>query len=94
LAAFRIIQEALTNALTHAGATEIAVAGSIERLSIELQVTDDGRGLDEASVRNARRIGRLGLRSMRQRASAIAAELVVGNRSGGGTSVAVRWSAT
>jgi signal transduction histidine kinase len=93
LAAFRIIQEALTNALTHAGATGIAVAGRIEPLSIDLQVTDDGRGIDDALVRNARRVGRLGLPSMRQRASAIGAELVVSNRSSGGASVAFSWDA-
>jgi signal transduction histidine kinase len=93
LAAFRIVQEALTNAVRHAHGTRVAVAGIVRRHSIDLTVEDDGDGLDEAAARTARREGRLGLSSMRQRAASIRADFSVRSRPGGGTVVAIRWDA-
>lgn len=45
LAAFRIAQEGLTNALRHAGATEVTVRVRYEPHGVEVAVTDDGQGL-------------------------------------------------
>jgi signal transduction histidine kinase len=44
LAAYRIVQEALTNALKHAGPAHAAVAVRYTAGALELEVTDDGRG--------------------------------------------------
>jgi signal transduction histidine kinase len=44
LAAYRIVQEALTNALKHAGAATVAVRVVHHRGRIELEIVDDGRG--------------------------------------------------
>lgn len=52
LAAYRIAQEGLTNALRHAGATEVTVRVRYEPHGIEVEVTDDGRGLDAADPRS------------------------------------------
>ena len=68
LALFRIAQEALANALKHAGATSARIAvwskGGFLRLSIE----DDGNGFAEPSGARAERRGGWGLPMMRERA--------------------------
>jgi signal transduction histidine kinase len=91
LAIFRVAQEAVANALRHAQASEISLAGEVAAGRVVLTVTDDGRGLDEAEARAAGRRGRLGLASIRRRAEAIDAEVdISGSREG--TRVAVRWT--
>jgi signal transduction histidine kinase len=91
LAVFRVAQEAVANALRHAQASEIRLAGEVAAGRIVLSVTDDGRGLDEAEARAAARRGRLGLASIRRRAEAIDAEVDISG-SPEGTRVAVRWA--
>ena len=81
---FRIAQEALQNALRHAGAGQIEVrleAGP----PLVLTVADDGCGFDpdEASVRSQR----LGLTSMEERAAALGARLAISSREDEGTTV-------
>ncbi|HEU5080036.1 MAG TPA: response regulator [Opitutaceae bacterium] len=70
---FRLAQEAINNALKHAGATHVAVSLHDLGDGIELKVADDGRGLPKA---NRRREG-MGLQVMRHRANAIGAELKI-----------------
>jgi signal transduction histidine kinase len=94
LAAFRVVQEALANALLHAHADHISVAGRISAANIELHVSDDGTGIAEVAARAARRRGRVGMSSMRQRSAAIGAELTFGRGTGEGASVSFAWSAT
>lgn len=94
LATFRIVQEALGNALRHADAGQIAVTGRISPDLVALRVGDDGRGIDDGVMREARRAGRLGIPSMQQRADSIDADLTIGSGPAGGTSVSLRWSRT
>jgi signal transduction histidine kinase len=77
-AAFRIVQEALTNVLRHADASSahVRVRASLDALDIE--VTDDGRG-DSAATEAG-----LGLRGMAERAAALGGRLNVGPREDGG----------
>jgi signal transduction histidine kinase len=92
LAAFRIGQEAITNAMRHANATTIRVTGSVSPTCVDFEVADDGRGIaDDAAVSAARR-GRLGLASIRRRAQAIDADVTI-EGSTGGTTVHLRWDA-
>jgi signal transduction histidine kinase len=81
VAAYRIVQEALTNVLRHSGASEceIGVAGSAGHLVV--RITDDGTGAA------ARRIGGAGLETMRERAEEVGGSLDVEPRPGGGTVV-------
>ncbi|WP_043638236.1 sensor histidine kinase [Nonomuraea candida] len=80
VAAYRIVQEALTNARKHAGATRIVVAlRRGDRLRVT--VTDDGRGLPPDA-----RPG-VGLRSMRERAAELGGTCAVREAEGGGTVV-------
>ena len=68
---YRIAQEALSNALKHADATEISVALHVRSRSVRLEICDDGKGLIDANPAG----DGLGLRTMRYRAEMIGAEL-------------------
>jgi signal transduction histidine kinase len=82
----RIAQEALHNALRHAGAARIAVALN-DRASghMSLEVADDGAGFDPGD--GALRARRLGLTSMTERAARIGGKLDVNSAPGEGTTV-------
>jgi signal transduction histidine kinase len=70
----RILQEAVTNAVRHSGATTITVEAApspLDPARLRLAVTDDGRGFAERPRAEG------GLRNMRQRAAAIGAELTI-----------------
>jgi signal transduction histidine kinase len=84
----RIIQEALANVRKHARAHRVVV--SVERaaaLAI-IVIRDDGVGFDPRAADGGAE-GSFGLDTMRERAEAIGARLVVLSRSGEGTSVSV-----
>lgn len=93
LAVFRIVQEAVTNAMKHAGCSELLIEGSVSATRIDLRITDDGSGLTGREMNRAMRDGRLGLASMRRRAEAIDADLRIDGRPGKGTAVSLGWSA-
>lgn len=80
LAAFRVLQEALNNAVRHAEATRVDVTLRFAD-GVEVQVDDDGVGLPAEASRRAG----LGLIGMRERASALGGSFAVGPRPGGGT---------
>ena len=90
LAIFRVAQEAVTNAVRHADATWVQIAGSVSRDAVTVTVHDDGRGLSNDRQGEAIKAGRLGLASMRRRAEGIDADLSV-DGSTAGTEIAVRW---
>ncbi|BDZ44408.1 sensor histidine kinase [Naasia aerilata] len=81
VAAYRIVQEALTNALKHAQAREVVITASARGDRLRLQVADDGRGLPE-EIREG-----VGSGSMRERAVELGGELVRRPRAEGGTMV-------
>jgi signal transduction histidine kinase len=80
----RIAQEAMTNAVRHAGATSINVQCSVAPPTAEIVVSDNGRGL------GARREDSHGLEIMRERAALIDGELTVTDNRPHGTTVSVR----
>jgi len=82
--AYRIIQEALTNARRHAQATSVELRIAERDGGLEITVSDDGRGLPRQP-----RAG-LGLTSMRERASELGGTFTVASRPGGGTVVTAR----
>lgn len=79
----RITQEALNNALKHAGADHIKVSIQIDPTKVRIKVIDDGRGLTVSGEAPGGR----GIDGMRQRASSIGARLRVDTRHGGGAAV-------
>ena len=80
LVIYRVAQEALTNVLRHAAATEVVVELRRDEQSVVLEVVDNGRGLPADATER-------GMRGMRERATVIDAELEVRARAEGGTSV-------
>lgn len=89
LALYRIVQEALSNVVRHAGATEARVTIQHEPGSIVATVTDDGRGF-KLEPRESGPGGGLGLEGMRERASYAAGHLEIESEPGRGTTVRVR----
>ena len=86
LCAYRIVQEALTNTLKHAGASEAQVRLRYVADALELQVLDDGRG--PAPV-NGETSGH-GLIGMRERVALFGGELSTRSRDGHGYEVRAR----
>lgn len=82
-AAFRVLQEALTNVARHAEAGRVAVTLVLDPSVLRLVVADDGRGFDPARTRRRS----LGLVGMRERAGALGGTLVVDGAPGQGTRV-------
>ena len=81
---FRIAQEAMTNAVRHARATNIDVHCQVHAPGALITVTDDGQGLQES------RADSHGLEIMRERAMLIGATLEITAAPRGGTVVSVR----
>jgi signal transduction histidine kinase len=84
LSAYRIIEEALTNALKHAGATLVTVCLNYGGAELEVRVHDDGTGPREPGR------GGHGLVGMRERVAVLGGELETGRGPGGGFRVAAR----
>jgi PAS domain S-box-containing protein len=85
---FRIIQEALSNARKHAGATCVQLAFEAVDGRLAVRVQDNGCGFDPgAAARQAD--GHLGLHIMHERAEAIGGSLCVNSAPGEGTYVQV-----
>lgn len=82
LAAYRIAQEALTNAVRHSGAESAAVTLRYTEDGVEVRIEDNGRGLDGPAAPEGN-----GLRGMAERASAVGGSFSVEPRPGGGTRV-------
>ncbi len=81
-AAFRILQEALTNVVRHAEARRIVVHLRADATGIELRVEDDGVGMPSTPL-----TGGMGLLGMRERARALGGELRLESRRGEGTRI-------
>ena len=81
LAAYRIAQEGLTNALRHSQAQHVRVVLRYRPSSLEVEVTDDGRGLDSAAS------GGHGLIGVRERVSLYGGSVVLGPTADGGTAL-------
>jgi signal transduction histidine kinase len=86
LAAFRIVQEALTNVTRHAHAAHATVRLTYGEGEVTVEVDDDGGGVSASSSDG----GGNGIPGMRERAAALGGELQAGPREGGGFRVHAR----
>jgi signal transduction histidine kinase len=84
-AAYRVVQEALTNVLRHAGPTRALVRVTRQGDEVVVEVADRGRGTAEASP-----VGGRGLPGMRARVESAGGSLAAGPRVGGGFQVVAR----
>ena len=87
LCIFRILQEALQNAIKHSQSRQFRVTLSCKSDEIVLNVRDSGIGFDPGEAIKGRG---LGLTSMRERLKLIDGELSIESRPGAGTIVRVR----
>ena len=85
VAAFRIVQEALTNVTRHAGSPTATVRVTYGARDLIVQVDDNGTG-----TRSSTAGGGQGIVGMRERAAAVGGDLEAGPRSGGGFRVRAR----
>ena len=83
LSAFRIIQEAVTNVVRHAGTSECQVLIGQRDGELSIEVTDRGRGGSAAGTG-------YGITGMRERATLLGGDFSAGPRPGGGFRVAAR----
>jgi two-component system sensor histidine kinase UhpB len=86
IGAYRIVQEALSNAVRHARPARIEVRVAVEDGALAIAVADDGIGLPDAPEH----AGRFGLRGMRERAEALGGRLQIASAPGAGCTLRVR----
>lgn len=84
LSAYRVVQEALTNALKHAGPASARVHLRYTAEVLEVDVSDDGRGTGNGDV------GGYGLVGIRERVSVVGGQLEAGRQTNGGFAVRAR----
>ena len=84
---FRVLQEALQNAIKHSGVRHFEVELREDADFLELTVSDAGSGFDIETAMNGQG---LGLVSMRERLKLVNGELLIRSRSQGGTTVIAR----
>ncbi len=92
LAAYRIIQESLTNVARHATDATVTIELHYESDTLELHVRDDGSPWQRASSDSGRPLGGpgSGIAGMRERAEAVGGSLEVTRRVGGGFEISAR----
>jgi signal transduction histidine kinase len=84
LSAYRIVQEALTNVVKHAGAATVEVTVRYAKDSVQVEVCDDGQPLELTAA------GGNGLIGMRERVAMLGGEFRAGARHDGGFAVFAR----
>ena len=88
LAAYRIIQESLTNVARHAGRARVTVRVAYDDANMHVEIDDDGKAPPEGPAA----IGTgSGITGMRERATALGGDLSAGFRRGGGFQVSARF---
>jgi len=84
---FRILQESLTNIISHAQATKVTVNLKKEEKYLILNVKDDGKGITENSIFSMDSLGLLGIR---ERVHALKGDVRIKGVRGKGTTVRVK----
>jgi signal transduction histidine kinase len=87
LAAYRIIQESLTNVIRHARAATARIAIAYRLADVVIEIEDDGHGIDQRGLPDT---GGNGLLGMRERAAALGGDLEAGPLATGGFRVRAR----
>src|SRR6266404_677525 len=87
---YRIVQEALTNAVKHAKAKNLWIRAWREKLALCCAIRDDGRGFDPSQVQATAHREGLGLIAMQERLSAIGGTLRIESRPGHGAELFIR----
>ncbi len=89
VALFRILQEALTNVVKHAGASNVKVSLDIGEENVVLVVEDDGAGINKDYDEQVQPKHRLGLAGIQERALLLGGDCKIESRAGRGTKIKV-----
>jgi signal transduction histidine kinase/ligand-binding sensor domain-containing protein len=90
ITAFRVVQEAVTNAIRHSGAVSVDVSVRRNGARLDLDVEDDGRGFDVGDTMERAAVGKsLGLLGMKERVGMLSGEIEIDSAPGTGTRVRV-----
>lgn len=90
IALFRVVQEAITNIIKHAGANNVVVSVELTPSTIGIEIEDDGKGFDLNAINSqADKIQGIGLLGMRERITLISGKFNITSQPGGGTRIAV-----
>ncbi len=81
---YRVVQEALTNVVKHAGAEHVSIVVSSRGRTVAATIDDDGRGFDPETIRK----DALGLLGMRERLAIVGGTLAVESSPESGTTLA------
>ena len=84
-AAYRIVQEALTNVARHAGVAGVIVRAWTEHNTLALRIEDRGHGFDPDGVWKSARSS--GLSGMRERSILLGGRLMIDSAPGSGTTI-------
>jgi len=87
IAAYRIVQESMTNAVRHSGARRIDIALAVAGGELRVEIRDDGRGFAADAAGGPSGVG---LANMRQRAASLGGSLDIDSRPGTGTTIRAR----
>ena len=87
IAVFRVVQEALTNVVRHAGATKVDFYLDVGDSDIVIEVSDNGKGISKADIEKP---ASLGLTGMRERIHQVGGEFKIAALFGGGTRISLR----
>lgn len=90
-ALYRIVQEALTNAMKHAKASFVRIEVHKENRNLCCSIQDDGIGFDPSDLASNRKREGLGLIGIRERLNALGGTLSLNSVPGGGTTISIRF---
>jgi len=87
---YRVAQEALTNVIRHANATEVRISAGKIADSVHLEIKDNGRSFDVNEILASKNNRRLGLIGMKERIEMVGGRLAIASSPGQGTAVRVQ----
>ncbi|MDQ0227152.1 histidine kinase [Bacillus sp. 7586-K] len=90
VALFRLAQEAVTNAIKHAEATEINVRVEVEDDYISMIIKDNGKGFNVKTVKENRDKKSFGLIGMKERVELLEGKITVDSKKGLGTFIMIK----
>ncbi len=83
---YRLVQEAMTNVIKHAGAEHVSIIISSRKRGVAVTIDDDGQGFDLAEVR----ADALGLLGMRERLALVGGSVSIESSPTSGTTIAAQ----
>ena len=88
IAAYRIVQEALTNIRRHANATKVNLRLQFQEDKLLVEVGDNGKGFDlSETLGRAISVGHMGLLGMKQRVETLGGDIKIKTSEGTGTTI-------